>query len=130
MPRCTVSPLFSRTPQNADFLPAATFQLGGNLGKVNTFAGVDVGNLTGGVFNSASLLEGTNLGCFIFQALPMVLPDTLNNVVSDIAPVLELVNQFTAPILGDLSCPALKEYNQGLFNQFPGYAYNPSPAGN
>lgn len=94
---------------------------------MNTFAGVDVANLTGGVYNSASLLEGNNLGCFIFQALPMVLPDTLKTPVSELAPVLELVNKYTTPFIGDLSCPALKEYNQGLFNQFPGYAYTPAP---
>lgn len=89
-----------------------------------------MGNLTGGAYNAASLLEGHNLGCLIFQALPMVLPDTLKYVVSDIAPVLALVNNVTAPVLGDLSCPELTEYNQGLFNRFPGYAYNPTPGDN
>ena len=36
--------------------------IGGNTGKVNTFTGVDVTDLSGGVFNGATLLEGNNLG--------------------------------------------------------------------
>lgn len=38
--------------------------VGGNTGEVDTFTGVDLSNLTGGVFNAATLLEGNNLFCF------------------------------------------------------------------
>lgn len=41
-----------------------TAKVGGNTGKTNTFTGVDVSDLTGGAFNSKTLLEGNNLGCF------------------------------------------------------------------
>ena len=105
-----------------------TLQIGGNTGKVNSFAGVDVGSLTGGTYNSANLLNGNNLGCFAIQAMQAGLPDTLKTVLSDITPALELVNQYATPILGDLGCPTLAAYNQGLFNQFPGYSYNPTGA--
>lgn len=44
--------------------------VGGNLdNKTNNFAGVDIQNLTGGVFNSADFLKGNNLGCFGFQTI-------------------------------------------------------------
>lgn len=33
-------------------------RFGGNTGTVNSFVGVDTGDLTGGAFNGASLLEG------------------------------------------------------------------------
>jgi hypothetical protein len=38
-----------------------------NTGTPNSFVGVDVADLTGGVFNSKTLLEGNNLGCFVYQ---------------------------------------------------------------
>ncbi|KAJ3804494.1 Chloroperoxidase, partial [Lentinula aff. lateritia] len=38
--------------------------IGGNTGQVNTFTGVDVADLTGGVYNAATLLEGNNFQCF------------------------------------------------------------------
>jgi len=38
--------------------------VGGNTGTVDTFTGVDIANLTGGVLNTATLLEDNNLFCF------------------------------------------------------------------
>ena len=38
--------------------------VGGNTGTVDSFTGVDLANLTGGVLNAASLLEDNNLFCF------------------------------------------------------------------
>lgn len=43
--------------------------IGGNTGKVNTFTGVDPSALTKGVFNGATLTQGNNLECFIFQLI-------------------------------------------------------------
>jgi hypothetical protein len=43
--------------------------IGGNTGKPNTFTGVNIADLTGGVFNAETLLEGNNLMCFAFQAV-------------------------------------------------------------
>jgi hypothetical protein len=102
-----------------------TLKLGGNMGTVNSFAGVDIGDLTGGVYNSETLLEGNNFGCFVFQSLQQVIPDALQGALYDTAPILELVNSVLTPLIGSLDCPTLDVYNQGLFNQFPGYGYNP-----
>jgi hypothetical protein len=52
------------------------------------------------------------------------LPDTLKMILSDITTSLELVNQYTMPILGNLGCPTLAAYNRGLFNRFLGHKYN------
>jgi hypothetical protein len=38
--------------------------IGGNTNGVNTFTGVDLGNLTGGVINGQNLLQGDNFACF------------------------------------------------------------------
>ena len=43
--------------------------IGGNTGKVNTFTGVDPSALTKGIFNGATLTQGNNLECFIFQLI-------------------------------------------------------------
>ena len=42
----------------------ALSSVGGNTNGVNTFTGVDVGNLTGGVINAQNLLDGDNFACF------------------------------------------------------------------
>ncbi|TKA24995.1 hypothetical protein B0A50_06093 [Salinomyces thailandicus] len=41
--------------------------VGGNQGQVDSFTGVDISDLTGGVFHATSLLEGDNLACFAAQ---------------------------------------------------------------
>lgn len=104
----------------------STLQIGGNTNGVNSFAGVDLGNLTGGVYNSENLLDGNNLGCFLFQSLQIGFPDALKNPLNDIASALSLLNTYLEPVLGDLSCPALNRYDVGLFSQFPGYSYQPT----
>lgn len=38
--------------------------IGGNTGTVDSFTGVDIADLTGGVLNAATLLEDNNLLCF------------------------------------------------------------------
>jgi hypothetical protein len=52
---------------NAAALHPKFLDVGGNTGTTNSFAGVDVKDLTGGVFNSADLLKGNNLACFVYQ---------------------------------------------------------------
>ena len=46
--------------------------IGGNTGKVNTFTGLDINNLTGGVYNAQTLAQGNNAMCFAFQNLQQV----------------------------------------------------------
>ena len=41
-----------------------TLSIGGNTAGVNTFTGFDMGDLTGGVYNSKNLLNGDNFACF------------------------------------------------------------------
>jgi hypothetical protein len=95
-------------------------RVGCNTGTPNSFVSVNPGDLTGGVFTAATLLEGNNLGCFAFQALQQ-------GLVTDVAGVLALVNQYVSPVVQTLNCLALNQFDQSLFNQFPGYRYNPRP---
>ncbi|KAB5591490.1 Aromatic peroxygenase [Ceratobasidium theobromae] len=94
--------------------------LGGNTGQVNSFAGLDLGDLTGGVFNSANLLQGKNLVCFVFQAVQGGIPGVLDGVASTALGILNLgiFNDNIKPLLAD--CPALSQYNVAAFQAYPG----------
>jgi hypothetical protein len=74
--------------------------VGGNTGEPNTFTGVNIADLTGGVFNAETLFEGNNLMCFAFQA----------------------VSALNEAVLGPLGCPDLEKYDKALFEKFPGGA--------
>jgi hypothetical protein len=102
-------------------------QVGGNTGTTDSFTGVNVGDLTGGVYNAQNLLQGNNLGCFAFQAAQQGIPSVLSKIVSNIGPVVDLVNKYINPVTQALNCPALTKFDQSLFNQFPGYTYAPRP---
>jgi hypothetical protein len=76
------------------------FSIGGNTGEVDSYAALDLGNLTGGIYNSADLLERNNLWCFVFQSLLAAAPDALKGGYSDptgpMASLLYAVNTITA----------------------------------
>ncbi|KAF1823041.1 uncharacterized protein K489DRAFT_301685, partial [Dissoconium aciculare CBS 342.82] len=97
-------------------------RIGGNLNGVNTFAGVDLGDLTGGVFNTTHLLDpkGVNTACFIAGLTLALVPHTLDVVVSELSAITNILNKFVQPVLGDLSCATINKYDQTAFNKFAG----------
>ena len=94
--------------------------LGGNTGQVNTFTGVNISDLTGGVFNAANLLEGNNALCFAFLSTELATPDLLKGAVGNVAKALRLLSQPLAAMLETLGCPQLAKYDGSLFEQYPG----------
>ncbi|KAK7183464.1 Aromatic peroxygenase 1 [Paraphaeosphaeria sporulosa] len=58
--------------------------LGGNTGEPNTFTGVNVADLTGGVLNPETLLQGNNTMFLAFQAVSAVAPDILRGLVGNV----------------------------------------------
>ncbi|CZT41973.1 related to oxidase [Rhynchosporium secalis] len=108
-----------------DLLAAAVqypqfLNIGGNTGKVNTFTGIDITNLTGGLLNGATLLEGNNLACFLLQGVFQFLPDTLLSTVGELGALLSKLNGITNNALAPLSCKKLVKINKDQFSQFPG----------
>jgi hypothetical protein len=103
-----------------------TLKFGGNTGTTNSFTGVDVANFTSGAFNVETLFEGDNFACFTFQLLQQGLPDFASVAVNALAPATSLVNQYVGPLVGGLSCPQLGQYDYSVFDQFPGYTYEPN----
>jgi hypothetical protein len=74
--------------------------------------------LSGGVFNGASLLEGNNLGCFVYQAAAQAKPDIL------LGPLNALTSAIGG-VVGALGCPQLASMDANLLKQFPGYTKSP-----
>ncbi|TVY73471.1 Aromatic peroxygenase [Lachnellula suecica] len=103
-----------------------TLKFGGNTGTPNSFVGLDVANLTGGVYNAADLFNGDNLACFSYNILQEGIPDFLSDILNDITPVTSFINKYVGPIVGGLNCTQIEGQSTGLFNDFPGYKYSPS----
>ncbi|KAI7223368.1 Cloroperoxidase [Hortaea werneckii] len=79
--------------------------IGGNVGTVNSFTGVDLDDVLGGVLNAGQLLEGNNLLCFVLEVVKLASPNYLNNLYTTLEVPLELITNIIAAPLLDLSCP-------------------------
>lgn len=103
---------------NAAKLHPKFLNIGGNTGKTNSFTGVDVANLTGGLFNSADLLKGNNFGCFVYQLSAQAKPDILLGALTKLTDAI-------GSIIGPLGCPQLQKIDTKQLQQFPGYTQSP-----
>ncbi|KAL8684420.1 MAG: hypothetical protein Q9224_006361 [Gallowayella concinna] len=100
--------------------------VGGNTGTTNSFTGVDVTALTKGVFNGATLAQGNNLQCFIFQLVQAEAPSVLTGLYEVLTKALQpLVDSIQGSLKG-LSCPQLVGIDQSQYEKFPGWKKNPS----
>lgn len=104
---------------NAALLHPKFLNIGGNTGKVNTFTGVDVTNLTGGVYNAQTLAQGNNAACFGYQFAAQAKPDVVLGALTQLDDALGKVSS-------ELSCPQLKSIDEAQLMQFPGYARSPA----
>ncbi|KAF1990311.1 Cloroperoxidase [Aulographum hederae CBS 113979] len=96
--------------------------VGGNTGGVDSFTGLDPTDLTGGVFNAASLAEGNNLMCFGLELTIQETPDLLAGIFEDDTLALGKLLPALRNATGSLGCPSLTQVNEGQFDEFPGYA--------
>jgi hypothetical protein len=79
--------------------------IGGNTGTVNSFAGVDLTNVLGGVITVGQLLESNNLFCFALEVVKLASPNYLNNLYSTISVPLNLLLDIISVPLLILACP-------------------------
>lgn len=88
--------------------------VGGNTAEVNTFTGLDLSNITGGLLNTATLLEGNNLICFSLEIAKTFGPNSLSTLYKLLSvPAGILTDALSTPLL-DLSCPVYADLsNQG-----------------
>lgn len=94
---------------------------GGNTGKPSTFTPLNITALTKGVFNGATLLQGNNLACFIYQILPLGTPDVLKRTQTSTLNILKLLTDQLGPLSQALSCPQLQSIDKSQYNEYPGY---------
>ena len=90
------------------------FDVGGNLGKKNSFAGVDITNLTGGIYNSGDLLKGNAAFCLGYQTALGEEPDLFKSLLLS-------AGGAAATAIADLGCPSLLKINTAQLEKFPGY---------
>ena len=103
---------------NAAKLHPKFLSIGGNTGKTDSFTGVDIADLTGGIFNSADLLKGNNFGCFVYQLSAQARPDILLGALNKLTDAI-------GSIISPLGCPQLKAIDAKKLQQFPGYSQKP-----
>ncbi|KAF8543354.1 Chloroperoxidase, partial [Trichophaea hybrida] len=110
----------------ADFVKMALkvpqlLKVGGNTGKVNSFVGVDLGDLTGGIYNALDLLDPAKLVCFIFRLLLVAVPDLFQGgLVGNLIKIaLNLLTKTLVPLF-DPKCPGIQQWNSDLLKDFPG----------
>lgn len=101
--------------------------IGGNVGTVNSFTGVDLDDITGGVLNAGKLLESNNLICFVLQVVKMASPSYLNNFYATLDKPLKLITKIVSAPLLSLDCPVWadltmegKPLSTVLQEKFPG----------
>jgi len=95
-------------------------RIGGNTGTTDSFTGVDLQDLTGGVFNTESLLDGNDGACFLYQATLAAMPSAAAPVLGTVGSILGWALNLLGPDIQALGCPQLAKFDNTLFNQFPG----------
>jgi len=94
--------------------------IGGNTGKVDTFAGIDVKNVSGGVYNLQTLAQGNNAACFAFQFAQQTAPDVLKGLFSSLTAPLAQLNDAFEKVFAEISCPQLQSVDTSQFANYPG----------
>ena len=98
--------------------------VGGNTGTPDSFTGVDIEDLSGGVFNTKTLGEGNNLACFVFQLIGQMTPDILEGLAGRLLEKTFQLTEALEKIVSRLQCPKLakvdKEQYAKQFSPFPG----------
>ena len=97
--------------QMAAVVPEAV-SVGGNTGEVNTFTGVDLGDITGGVYHTSDLTNPTKFVCFLYQVTLAIVPDFLRSETlgTALAGALNLLQSKISPLV-DPSCASIGEFD-------------------
>lgn len=88
--------------------------VGGNTGTVNSFAGADLGNITGGAYQTSDLTNPAKFVCFFYQLSLATVPDFLRSEAlgSALGGALSLLRAQIGPYI-DPSCATIGESSSG-----------------
>ena len=79
--------------------------IGGNTGEPNTFTGVNITDLTAGVYNGETLLQGNNLFCLGYQMAQAGLTDQLELLGGTLTKLISQISPQAGSAIADLGCP-------------------------
>lgn len=94
-----------------------SMRLGGNVGGVNSYVGVDLEDLTGGVLNAEYLFDTDNprAACFYAQLAQSLVPDSSKLLLSELSAITDLVRDTLEPVMEGLDCPVVEKFDQTLW---------------
>lgn len=95
--------------------------IGGNTGETDTFTGINPSDLTEGVYNADTLLEGNNAICYATQLVLMGAPSFLQGLFEDVESALDKLTSAISDATSGLGCAQLQEIDEDQYDQFPGY---------
>ncbi|EST08028.1 Chloroperoxidase [Kalmanozyma brasiliensis GHG001] len=113
---------------HAAAIDPSLLSVGGNAGQVNTFTGVDVGNLTGGVYNFETLSKDPQaLACYLYQiGIEQLVPTQINLLYKVAGTALDFVaKNLKGPwqrlaTAGNNPCNSFNSNIAAAYNQYPG----------
>ncbi|KAM0304331.1 hypothetical protein HYE67_002002 [Fusarium culmorum] len=79
--------------------------IGGNTNGVNTFTGININDIGGGLLNGKNLLEGNHLVCFALNAVKTVAPNALSSLFATLSSVTDILFAALEPVMGAMDCP-------------------------
>ena len=99
--------------QIAAVVPEAV-SVGGNTGTVNSFAGVDLGDITGGAYQTTDLTNPQKFTCFFYQIALSLVPDFLESEALGalLGSALSLLSSDIDPFV-DPSCATIGKCSRG-----------------
>ncbi|KAK5118162.1 hypothetical protein LTR85_008142 [Meristemomyces frigidus] len=95
--------------------------IGGNTGTTNSFVGLDIENLTSGVYSADTLTQGNNAICLGMELTIQATPDILSGLFLDTNAAADKIGSAFNKVTKSLGCPQLNAVGKGQFAQFPGY---------
>ena len=78
-------------------------------------------DLTSGLSNAATLTQGNNLECFIFQLIQAEAPSLLTQLYENVTEALQPLASNIASNLAGLSYPQLESVHTSQYDKYPGY---------
>jgi len=95
--------------------------IGGNTGTKNSYASIDIANLTESVYGISTLTEGNNLLCFGLDAAQTSIPDFLGSTFVDIDAASKPLTDQILLLLEKYACPQVTPMNTHIYQSYPGY---------
>ncbi|EQL03987.1 oxidase [Ophiocordyceps sinensis CO18] len=113
--------------QKVALMSPELFSLGGNTGKVNSFAGLDLSDIFGGAYHSLRLADGNTAICLGLEVLKTLTPTPLSSLYANFVIPIKMIKEAISPVFKGLDCPVVDDLAMGgtpiwdvIRGRFPG----------